>query len=299
MNKKLLFSGVIGLLLVSCAGKEENNEDKEKLIQDSIRIEQLTSDYNEAANFNDSLMLLMGDIYNGLDSINMQEGLLYNIGNNGESGDRRAEIRKNLNAIRERLANNKRLLAEMEKKVKAAEAASGKENTILTKTIKDLQARLESQDQKILALEQQLVQTRDSIVHLTNEVAETKQRVVEETQAKEAAQQETVKVENQMNTVYYAIGTKKELQNNNIIESKFLRSTKVMQGDFNEAYFTKGDKRTLNEISTGSKKIKKIYTPKPESSYTIVENPDKTKTIKILNPTDFWEVSPYLVVEVD
>ena len=88
MKKSVLFLGMGAMLLASCSGNQK------KIDEDSIRIADLTAEYQEAATFNDSLMLLMGDIYTGLDSINMQEGLLYNMGNS-ENGDRRAEIRQN------------------------------------------------------------------------------------------------------------------------------------------------------------------------------------------------------------
>lgn len=74
MKKSFILLGIGALLLSSCAGNDK------KLAEDSVRIAELQADYTEAASFNDSLMLLMGDIYTGLDSINMQEGLLYNMG---------------------------------------------------------------------------------------------------------------------------------------------------------------------------------------------------------------------------
>lgn len=80
MKKSFILLGIGALLLSSCAGNDK------KLAEDSVRIAELQADYTEAASFNDSLMLLMGDIYTGLDSINMQEGLLYNMGS-GESVD--------------------------------------------------------------------------------------------------------------------------------------------------------------------------------------------------------------------
>ena len=291
MRKGLLYLGIGALLFAtSCSG----NGDKEKLAQDSLRIAELTADYNEAATFNDSLMLLMGDIYSGLDSINMQEGLLYKLGGS-ENSDRRVEIRNNLAAIKSRLAANKNLLAQMEARIKA----SGNENSVLSKTIEQLKMRLEEQDNKIAMLEQQLTVAHDSISSLNNQVAEVQQQVVEETSAKEAAQAAYEGAENQLNTVYYAIGTNKELKTNGLLEKKFLGATKVMKGDFNEDYFTKADKRTLTEIPTGSKKNVKIWTNMPQDSYEIVENADKTKTIKITNPTAFWSLSPYLVIQVD
>lgn len=288
MKKSFIVLGIGAILLASCSGN-----DKQKLAEDSARIAELSAEYAEASSFNDSLMLLMGDIYTGLDSINMQEGLLYNMGN-GESTDRRAEIRQNLANIKARLAANKQLLEQMETKLKN----SGNENGVLSKTITQLKDRIAQQDQKIAQLESDLAAAKVQIDTLTNQVAAAQQQTKAEEAAKEAAQAATEAAENAANTVYYAIGTNKELKKNGLLEKKFLGQTKVLKGDFNESYFTKADKRSLSMIPTGSKKVK-IWTNMPEDSYTIVENADKTKTIQINNPKEFWSMTPFLVIQVD
>ncbi|MDE5976525.1 MAG: hypothetical protein K2G69_08245, partial [Muribaculaceae bacterium] len=137
MKKSFIILGLGALLLASCSGNDK------KLAEDSARIAELSADYAEASSFNDSLMLLMGDIYTGLDSINMQEGLLYNMGS-GEGSDRRAEIRQNLANIKARLASNKALLDQMEAKLRK----SGNENSVLAKTVAQLKERIAQQDTK-------------------------------------------------------------------------------------------------------------------------------------------------------
>ncbi|MBD5358468.1 MAG: hypothetical protein HDR88_16025 [Bacteroides sp.] len=287
MKKSIIIMGIGALMLASCSGTDK------KLAEDSVRIAELSAEYAEASSFNDSLMLLMGDIYTGLDSINMQEGLLYNMGA-GEGMDRRAEIRQNLANIKARLAANKQLLDQMEAKLKN----TGKENSVLSKTITQLKDRIAKQDTKIAQLENDLASARQQIDTLTNKVAVAQQQVQVETEAKEAAEAATVAAENAANTVYYAIGTNKELKKNGLLEKKFLGQTKVLKGEFNESYFTKADKRTLSTIPTGSKKVK-IWTNMPEDSYELVENEDKIKTLKITNPKEFWSMTSFLVIQVD
>lgn len=287
MKNSILLLGAALLVLASCSGN------KEKLEQDSIRIAQLTADYNEAATFNDSLMLLMADIYNGLDSINMQEGLLYNMGN-GENVDRRAEVRHNLSAIKARLASNRKLLAQIENKVKEA----GKENSVLSKTIEQMKFRLSQQDDKISNLEYQLTVANDSIDNLNQQLSDTQEQVQVQTEARDAAWNAYNQAENELNTVYYAIGSNKELKENGLLEKKFLGQTKVMKGDFNESYFTKADKRELTQIPTGAKKIK-IWTTMPANSYEEVKNADGFITLKITNPTAFWSITPFLIIQAD
>lgn len=289
MKKIFVYIGIASLFaLASCS-----NAYKERAEHDSQRIAELTANYEEATTFNDSLIVLMADIYNGLDSINTQEGLLYNM-DNTETSNRREEIRNNLTTIRERLANNHSLLEQMEQKLKA----SGNQNALLSKTIDQMKVRLEEQDNKISDLENRLSIANDSINTLNETVAAQADQIEIQTEAKNAAFAAYDNAEKELNTVYYALGTNKELKANGLLEKKFLGSTKVMKGDFNESYFTKGDKRTLTSIATGAKKIK-IWTNMPAGSYSEEVNPDKTITLKITNPTTFWSLSPYLIIQTD
>ena len=288
MKKSVLLLALGALLLSSCAGR-----DAEKIKEDSATIAKLNAEYEQTTDFNDSLMLLMGDIYMGLDSINTQEGLLYNMGN-GDASDRRAEIRRNLSTIKARLAANKELLAQMEAKVKAA----GNENSVQAKTIAQLRQHIEQQDAKIAQLESELTQAHVEIADLNNQVAETQEQVRNETQAKEAAQAAATAAENEANTVYYAIGSNKELKQNGLLEKKFLGATKVLKGDFDASYFVKADKRTLRSIPTNSKKVK-IWTNMPAGSYEIVGAKDAPKTVEITNPEKFWSLSSHLIIQID
>lgn len=287
MKKSFLILGTVAMLMASCSSNQQ------KLDEDSVKIADLTAEYEEATTFNDSLMLLMGDIYTGLDSINMQEGLLYNMGS-GDSADRRAEIRRNLANIKARLAANRELLNTMESKLNK----SNNKNSVLTKTIQQLKDHIASQDKKISQLENELSTAKGQIEELNTQVTETQEQVKTETAAKEEAQQQAAAAENEANKVYYAIGTNKELKKNGLLEKKFLGSTKVLKGDFNAAYFYTGDMRTLTTIPTNSKKVK-IWTNMPAGSYQIVGDKDAPKTIKIMDPVKFWSLTHHLIIQVD
>lgn len=289
MKKCFIFSGIAALLLASCAGKSDEN----KINEDSIKIADLTAEYEEATNFNDSLMLLMGDIYTGLDSINTQEGLLYNM-SQGDNVDRRAEIRRNLSSIKARLAANRQLLATMEAKVKA----SGNENSVQAKTIAQLRQHIESQDAKIAQLESDLSEAKGQIEELNNQVAETEEQVKVETAAKEEAQAATIAAENEANTVYYAVGSNKELKSKGLLEKKFLGATKVLKGNFDASYFVTADKRTLKQIPTNAKNIK-IWTNMPEGSYRIVGEKNGPKTVEITDPAKFWSLANHLIIQTN
>lgn len=279
--------GVGAVLLTACSGNEK------KLNEDSIKIADLSEQYQEATNFNDSLMLLMGDIYTGLDSINQQEGLLYNMGN-GDNVDRRAEVRQNLANIKARLNANKQLLEKMEGQLDK----SNNKNVVLQKTIAQLKAHIEQQDAKIADLQKQLESAQGQIKDLNNQVAEGKQQVEEANAATEEAKAATVAAENEANVCYYALGSNKELKKNGLLEKKFLGATKVLNGNINTQYLTKADRRTLNSIPTSGKKVK-IWSNMPAGSYEIVGEKNGPKTIRITDRKAFWSRSPILVVQVD
>lgn len=292
MKKNLLYFGIGALLLASCSGNGKKAE------QDSIA--DLTAEYKEATSYNDSLLLLMGDIYTGLDSINMQEGLLYNMGS-GDSPDRRAEIRQNLSNIKARLAANRQLLESMEAKL----ASSGNENSVMKKTIAQLKDRIASQDQKIAQLESDLQNAKGQIETLNTQVAEGQEQLKTETAAKETAQAEAkeaneqaIQAANEANRVFYAIGSNKELKKKGLLEKKFLGATKILKGDFDASYFVAADKRDLKSIPTSAKKVK-IWTNMPEGSYKIVGEKDGPKTIEITDPAKFWSLSSHLIIQTD
>ena len=285
--KKSIFILALGALIIGgCSNKA-------KLDEDSMKIASLTEDYQEATNFNDSLMLLMGDIYTGLDSINQQEGLLYNTAG-GEGVDRRAEVRKNLATIKARLAANRQLLDELEAKA----AKSGQSNAVLTKTIAKLKEHIAQQDQKIAELQSALDNARGQIDSLNSRVAKGEEDLRAANAATEEANAKATAAENAANRVYYAIGTGKELKQNGLLSKKFLGATKVMQGDFNTNYFVTADRRTLTSIPTQSKKVQ-IKTNMPAGSYEIVGEKNAPKTIRITDPAKFWSLTPYLIIQVD
>ncbi len=286
MKKILPLCAMGALLLASCSGHKGDSK------ADSLVI--VTTQYEEASTMNDSLLLLIGDIYAGLDSINMQEGLLYSIDRTGEGVDRRADIRENLAGIKARLQQNKDMLSKMQAQLDK----TGGENSVMKKTIAQLQERIAQQEEKINQLNTQLENANTQIAELNDQVIKGKEELDAETAAREKAEAETVAAENAANKVYYAIGTNKELKQNGLLEKKFLGATKVLKGDFNENYFTVGDKRDLSVINTGGKKVK-IWSNMPAGSYDIIDNANGTQSVKITNPTSFWSLTPFLIIQID
>jgi DNA repair exonuclease SbcCD ATPase subunit len=109
------------------------------------------------------------------------------------------------------------------------------------------------------------------------------------------------RLKNDMNTVFYAYGTERELRDNGVVEKKngFIGIGKMikLKDQFNDKYFTKinaSKKRELMIEGTGAHFI----TVHPTASYKLNEEGPRTR-LTITDVSEFWKVSKYLVVTVE
>ncbi len=282
--KKYVILIATGLLCMTAC-----NEGKLKIAE--ARNVQLDDSLQTALANQDSLFILL--ITDGMTQIKAMEKIL-NSGNlSSETASRKDQIKSDMAAIQQALQQRRQRLAELEKKLSTSQQYS----TTLKRTIDNLKAEIAQQEASISTLRNDLQAAKIQVADLSRSVDSLSTTVIEERQATELAQQEAQSVTNELNTCFYAIGSKKELKEANIIETGFLRKTKLMQADFQQSYFTRADKRTLNSIATHSKKAK-ILTNMPSDSYNI-EDADGYKIIQITDPARFWSLSNYLVIQVD
>lgn len=292
--KKLASAAIItAAMLTACNGDKLRNAEAQN--------EQLKGDLAETLATQDSLLVLVNDISDGMSQIKDLEKIISTPGGLGnETASRKEQIRNDMIAIQQALQERRERLAELEKKLEKA----GGESSTLKRTISNLKAQIAEQSTEIATLTNQLASANIKIEELTStvkslntDVDSLKTDVEAERAAKTAAEEAALAADRELNACYYAIGTNKELKERDILKSGFLRKTKVMKGDFDMSYFTTGDKRNLSEIATHSKKAK-IMTSQPKDSYEIVDV-DGQKVIKITNPAKFWQLSDFLVIEVD
>lgn len=284
---------MIGLAVMPAC--QRGNRMDDAMRQDSINAA-LQDSINTANAEKDSLMQLMGDIADGMNQIKELEDIVSVNNLSGETPDRKKQLRDDIVLIQESINKHKQRLAELEKRLKQ----STNYNATMQKSIANLKAQLEDQQKTINGLTEQLAAAHIQIKNLSQSVDSLNTVNKTVTKEKEAAQQESKQLTNEvtnLNTCYYVIGSKKELKNHKIIETGFLRKTKILEGDFEMSYFTKADRRTLSEIPLHSNKAQ-LMTNHPKDSYEIVDRANG-KTLHILNANRFWEKSNFLVVKVD
>lgn len=287
--KKFYAIMAVGMaMLSSCSNSEKANTDEEQ--QEAI--EQATrEELASAVNDRDELLSLMNEIQEGLNDIKNLENLV--TVNTAETPDRREQIKADIAAIQQALADRQARLDQLQKKL----ASSNLYSANLKKTIESLRAQIETQTAEIDRLNVELANANKHIADLDNKVDSLNSTVSNVSSERDAAKQHNEELTNEMNTCYYAIGSSKELKDHKILEGGFLKKTKIMKSDFDQDFFTKADRRNLTTLPLHSTKAE-VLTNQPTDSYTIVDQ-NGQKVLKITNIEKFWSLTNYLVVKVN
>lgn len=266
-----------------------------KLKETETQNQELSDSLKNAQAAEAELNALINDIDSGMTQIKSLEGVISTTNFNKETVSQKDKIKDDMMQIAQLLQQRRQRIAELEAKLQK----NGQYNSDNKKKLDEAKSKIDTQAQEILSLQEELKKANVKIQDLTTQVNSLNTTVQTVTNEKKAAQEESTRLANELNTCYYAIGSNKELKEHNIISKKFLGKTKVMEGsDFPISYFTKADKRTLTSIPLHSKKAK-VWTTQANDSYTITEDAQGIKTLNITNPTKFWEKSNFLVIQID
>lgn len=281
---------VLAFVSVSCVEKSEKY--KAAIAQrDSLAMEKMAVD----SNYNRTLAIL-NDVESGFAEINHSEGeMRVNLqGAEGKSTSKRELIAAQMKLIKENIEKNKSKIEEL----KHLAAKSGKTNSKLTETIKRLESEMDAKNAQIQSLQAELEQKNIKIAELNTTVSDQSKNIADQQNVMEQ-QKSTIKGQDtNLNTVWYCVATSKKLKEAKIITNTGLfQSKKVMATEFDNTIFTQVDLRNISSIPTNSKKIK-IISSHPQSSFNLITGADKMITIEITNPSKFWSVSKYLIVQI-
>lgn len=275
---------VLTSMLFSC---NVNNEKEQQSLAEVTKQELAT-----ALNERDQLLSLVKEVSAGLNEIKQLENIMTIAANKQyENPGQKNRILADIACLKKKIQQRKTHLDDLESKLQKS-TINGKE---LQETIKALRTQIDSQMEEIESLRQQLTAANEHIGALNNAVDSLNTTVSTVTGERYAAQEASVKLENKLNACFYVIATKSELKKHNIIESSFLRKTKLMKGDFDKDFFVISDKRTLTTLPLNATKVK-VLSSHPENSYELIEE-NGQKTLKINNPDKFWSLSNYLVIQ--
>jgi chromosome segregation ATPase len=238
----------------------------------------------------------MNEIQQNLDSIKTIEKIVsvQTAGGVELKADAKRQIIEDIARINELLQKNKELVKSLQGKLRASNLKIAELETMIA----NLNKQVGEKDAEIVSLKQELENLHVNVASL-NQKIETITRESEQTikEKNQAIQEQTIAI----NTAYYAFGTKKELEENNVIEKEGgvlgMGKTIKLKKDFNRDYFMKVDIREFNQLPLNTKKAK-VVTTHPADSYHLTG----TKTVESLiidKPEEFWKASKYLLIVVE
>ena len=290
MRKFILFLLVIPFL-ISC--------NQQKIEQLESRNDSLVQQANLKDESINEFLAGFNEIQFNLDSIKTKEMII------SESTEGKTELKKNAKAqIIDDIKTIDILLNDTQDKLAELRNKLGKSNyrvAELEKMVEHLALQLQNKDEEIEALRLDLEQMNIKVTRLSRNVTDLKDQNKEKEMVIQGKEEVIKEKTIEINTAYYAAGTKKSLKENNIITSEGgfigIGKNKKLKSDFNEDFFTKIDIRETTQIPIPGKKAE-LITNHPSESYKISGENDN-RILDILDASEFWKSSKYLVVITD
>jgi len=280
--KKLFIFAMCAIALASCNEGAKKAEAQARAERDSLN--QVIAQKDDEIN---DMMTTLIDIEEGFREITEAQNRV-TLAKSGEGTNTKQRIAENFQFIQSMMQQNKDLINKLKQQVRESSIKGDK----LKKVIASLTEQMETKDKQITELVEQLELKNIHIGELKyaiNTLKEDAQSLQDENEA----QSKTINAQDkELNTAWFAYGTKDELKKQRILDGG-----KVLQGSFNKEYFTKIDIRVDKEIKLYSKSAK-LLTTHPASAYTLQQDANKQYVLRITDPQAFWSTSKYLVVQV-
>lgn len=280
---------VIGILLTACNTQNNQREEELQAVIDSLQTanESVQNDLNDMTEF-------VTILANGLDSIARQEDIL--ISNNGREGVilDRDQLRNNLELFEEMLTQQKTQISQLADSLRARGANMER----LTALVDHLNRQLEEKDVVIKQLRNDIDNKNISIAQLRNRVTSLSESNDNLTKKVEIQEEALTAQDEMINEGYVKIGTKDALVDAGILTGGFLKKKRLNVDAIKNGNFMRVDIRSFTEIPLNSGNPK-IISQMPSSSYRIEKTSKNSATLYVLDPTSFWSVSNYLVIQLN
>lgn len=244
----------------------------------------------------DELNGVLSTIAIGLDSIAVQENILFN--GSGRDGVRldKHEIAARLNGMADILARQRAKIQALQDSLANRKTSQSVEH--LQRVVEFLNQQLAEKDQVIKSLRADLNNLKKDITQLRASLSDMKNRAVKAENKTQVLTTALSKQDDVINECYVRIGTKKQLSAAGLLKGGFLQKKKVNYEDVDKSKFNAVDIRKFREITLKSNNPK-ILTPQPSNrSFHFEESGDGSCTLVITNPTLFWSVSNFLIIQL-
>lgn len=297
-NKGLVPALVVALLIVLALGavlltKSHNTRLQQASMYENQKVE-LAIQLSQRDSIINEWVLAFNEIESDIKKITARENMLSLQSMNPEiSKDKRKEILAELQLIREMIDQNKKKIASLNSQLRKSGIR-----------IASLQARVDSLDANIALRDREIAELRTDIENRNLEIGQLVHKV--DTMTVVIADRET-KISQQteeMNKAFVVSGTYKDLKEKGLLTKEggvlgLGKKESLQENSLNDNLFTRVDITKTRTIPVNSKSAK-LVTEHPASSYELIkDDDDMIAYIEIKDPSSFWKISKYAVVEVN
>jgi peptidoglycan hydrolase CwlO-like protein len=272
-------------VLTGCNQSELENKNKELQTQLEARdkyIEEVTSAINEIQNQLESTWAMENKV--------IQQSRASEGSKAPSHLQVKQQILNRISDIDSILAANRKKLSVLQNRLRdAAVKYAG-----LQKMVDDLKTTLEEREKSLADLQARVKSLESEVSEKTKVIAAREATIDDQTnQLSERTQQ--------MNTVYYVVGKKNDLETKGIITDEggvlwgLLGSTTVLAASFNPDLFQKMDKTKQTQIDVPGKVVE-IIPKRDAGSFSAEETSTGHTTLKIVNAERFWKVNRLVIV---
>ena len=286
--KKIVLALSLMMVAVAFTACNQKELDSQKATIDSL---QGVVDAKDAEI--DDLFQMLNEIEGNLSMINSKYSSVQEMRRNNTEGtyNHKKEIADQMSSIESIMADNKQKIAQLNSRV----SSLGKKNADLQAYITKLEERSAAQETQIAELLTELENNKVVIKCLNKNVDELTA----------SNQQKDEYIAQQMadaNRAYYVVGTYADLKAAGIVNKTGgfigIGRKQGTVADMNTELFTEIDRTKVNTITVNKKKAQ-IISQHPENSYELVADEEDAAVVaylRILNPTQFWKYTDYLVI---
>jgi outer membrane murein-binding lipoprotein Lpp len=273
--------------LAGCADTEKERQLQSDLEKTNSKRAGLQLALEDREKFVDDILKSVNEIYADLETARSKEGKLIPHAESEtpwvNSPDSRARVLQNIGEIGAALSENRKKIGDLQKRIRAYGGEVEHLNALLDKLKASLQER------------------EESIAQLKGDIQGLEQTVAEQTRLVGERERTIDEQRKQLKTVFYVAGTREELEKMGIITEEggflwgLLGSTTTLAGSMDLKAFTPVDRDEMQTIHVQGKVEDILPRRKPETYATAEAGPGGTE-IRILEPEQFWQGRPLVVV---
>lgn len=288
----ILYTSFILILMLHACGISSGGNSELEAERDSLKVVS-EKQLERLDNYEKAISLLNST----LDSIAYEEKMMFINAGNVEGPVTKDIVRKNLERFEAILNQQKARITQLESQIKARNDSSDMSLALIT----HLQGQIRVKDTQILQLKKEIEKKNVDISHLQEQVESQQYTIdsqtvtIDELSKRTQRQNEALARQDAiLNNGYVLLGTKADLQRKGIMKKGKL----VAESILDRSKFKQVDMRNWKEVSFTAKKPR-ILSNMPASSYELTTDGQGNFNLNIINPSDFWKITSYLIIQTD